>query len=76
MMGRFYFDVMDGEAHRDREGEELSDLCAARIAALEIAAAALRDRDADLQEGGELQVSVRDDTGATVFAVTTTARSL
>jgi len=75
-MNRFYFDVMDGEAHRDLEGEELSSASAARQAALEIAGAALRDRGAHLQSGGDLQVNVRDHTGATIFAVTTTAKTL
>lgn len=75
-MGRFYFDVMDGDTHRDQDGETFPDALAARRAAVEIAGAALQDRSENLQAGGELQVNVRDETGATIFAVATTAKSL
>ncbi|WP_395942939.1 DUF6894 family protein [Brevundimonas sp.] len=75
-MGRFYFDVTDGDTHRDQDGEAFQDASAARLAALEISAAALRDRGADLQGGGDLRVNVRDETGATIFSITTTAKIL
>lgn len=75
-MGRFFFDVTSAEASLDQEGDFLPDPRAARLAAFEIAGAALKDRGADLLDGGDLRVNVRDETGATIFSVTTTAKIL
>lgn len=72
-MKRFYFDVRDGSDNRDADGETFRDDSAARAAALEIASAAVRDRGDHLMEGGSVRVGMRDDTGATVFTVVTTA---
>lgn len=75
-MGRYYFDVTNGDASHDPEGEALPDARAAHLAALDIAGAALRDRSETLQDGGDLRVNVRDETGATIFSVTTIAKTL
>jgi hypothetical protein len=73
-MPRYFFHVRDGTSLIDNEGTELSDVAEAREQAVVAAGEAIRDMGARFW-GGELwEMNVIDESGATVCALTFTAK--
>ncbi len=71
-MPRFFFHVHDHRDLPDREGTELPDLDAARVAAVQTAGEMLRDYSQDFWSGQEWTMRVTDETGTDVLTLTFT----
>lgn len=74
-MTRYHFHSVDGTAFRDVDGEELRDLNEAKAVAIDVLAAALPAKQAQLWESRSFAVFVKDDAGRVVASLTTTAMS-
>ena len=72
-MTRYHFHAADGTPFRDRHGEELPDLDAARTVALDIMTEMLPSRAVEFWEQKSFSVAVKDETGRLVAVLTTIA---
>jgi len=70
---RYYFHTENGERVRDEQGEDLSDLDAAREEAVTILGEILRYRGATFWTTGSFSVIVTDEAGNAVVSITATA---
>lgn len=69
-MTRFHFNTSNGRTHRDIEGEELSSLSSARVEAVKLLAELLREQAEDFWATSNFDLTVTDDRGLTLFALT------
>ncbi|MBW6528474.1 hypothetical protein KZ813_16645 [Sphingomonas sp. RHCKR7] len=69
-MPRFFFDVHNGTARRDREGVELASVDAVRSFAARLAAQLLQEDPAAYWNGDMWHISVTDDMNLTLFRLT------
>lgn len=72
-MPRYYFHAADGAQIRDEDGEELTDLEAAKAVAASVMSELLLIRRQSLWDEGPLTVTVDDETGHRVACLTTMA---
>jgi hypothetical protein len=72
-MTRFHFHAADGSPFRDRHGEELPDLDAAKTVALDILTEMLPSRAVEFWDQKSFSVSVKDETGRLVAVLMTIA---
>lgn len=68
-MPRYYFDRRDGGFDPDTEGTELPGLEAARIEAINYAAAAVKDRPDYVGEGNDFRVEMFDERKLLLYTV-------
>lgn len=68
-MPRYYFDRRDGGFDPDTEGTELPDFDAARIEAINYAAAAVRDRPDYVRDGKDFRVELFDESKLLLYTV-------
>ena len=68
-MPHYFFDVRDGTYMPDREGTELAGLAAARVAAVELAGALLKDNPAKFWDGDDWRIEVKDDGNVILFVL-------
>lgn len=68
-MPRYFFHVVDSTVLPDREGVELADLAAARIEAISVAGAMLRDHANEFWTTGEWKVVVTGDDQTILFSI-------
>jgi hypothetical protein len=66
-MPRYFFHVIDGRDIIDSEGSELADLKEARIEAIQLAGAILRDEGDKFWNSGEWHMNVTDASGLSVL---------
>ena len=66
-MPRYFFHVIDGRSIIDNEGLELAGLKEARIEAIQLAGAILRDEGDKFWNGGEWHMNVTDASGHSVL---------
>ena len=72
-MPRYFFGSVDGQREPDEEGEELPNLEAAQLHAMQYAGEVLKSDPALLWKHGQWRVEVTDDTGELLFTVITLA---
>ena len=68
-MPRFFFHVADSVLVPDEEGTELADLAAARVEAVTVAGAMLRDHAPEFWNSGEWKVIVTDEDRLILFSI-------
>ena len=68
-MARYYFNVDDGSDLPDTLGMELSSLAAAKCEALRYASRLICDEAQRFWDAGELQMTVADEKGLTLFSI-------
>ena len=68
-MPRYFFHSEDGRLEHDDEGTELADSGAARIAAVQLAGALLKDRSQALWESTRWRLLVTDEHAAILFTI-------
>ena len=68
-MPRYYFDIVDGEEHLDREGVVLDDLSAARIEAVRLSAEVLKEMPERFWRSELWTMTVYDDARGKLFAL-------
>jgi len=73
-MSRYFFHVIDGSSELDSEGTELPDMVAVRSEAVRTAGEMLASEDADLFRDHPWQMSVVDESGATVLSLSFEAK--
>jgi hypothetical protein len=73
-MPRYFFNVRDGANLIDNDGTVLSDVAEAREQAVVAAGEAIRDMGARFWAGELWEMTVIDESGATVCALTFTAK--
>ena len=66
-MPRYFFHVIDGRSIIDNEGSELAGLKEARVEAIQLAGAILRDEGDKFWNGGEWHMDVTDASGQSVL---------
>lgn len=66
-MPRFHFNVYDGLSQLDREGQELAGWEEARLEAIRLAGAILRDEAKRIALGEDWRMEVTDETGLVLF---------
>ncbi|HEV7255369.1 MAG TPA: hypothetical protein VGN97_19980 [Mesorhizobium sp.] len=66
-MARYFFHIMDDRALVDTEGTEMDSLDAMRVEAIRLAGRVLADDAERLPSGRPWQMTVADESGATVF---------
>jgi len=71
-MPQYFFQLTEGELFPDLDGIELTDLAAARRAAIDIAAERLRGSGEELWRAGQWRVEIRDENGIIVGALSVT----
>jgi hypothetical protein len=69
-MPRYFFDVHDGTANIDDHGTVLAGLDEARLEAARFSGVMLAEGAKEFWNGEEWTVTVRDETGLTLFALT------
>ena len=69
-MNRYFFDIEDGRASRDREGTELTSQQQVRLEAVKLLGQVLRERSASFWDDPELRLTVRDDTDLILMRLT------
>ncbi len=69
-MGRYFFDIEDGQTSRDIEGTDFPTLKAAQNNAVRMLGQMLCDRSASFWDEPELGLTVRDDTDLTMMRLT------
>ncbi len=78
-MPRYFFHLLNGREHPDKEGTVLAGLEEARAQAVRTARAMLKDAGGSFWQTAKWQMSVTDEVGATVcllrFQGTTTGRA-
>jgi hypothetical protein len=72
-MPRYFFSTANGERDIDKDGMELADPTAARIAAIRHAGAIMENEPEVLWDGGDFRVEVTDDCGLLLFTIITLA---
>ena len=72
-MPRYFFHSADGSLDVDIDGAELADLPAARLEAVKLAGAILREEPEDVWHSGSWRVEVTDQSGSLLFTVVTVA---
>ena len=68
-MPRYFFHCADGMLERDEEGQELPDLAAAQLTAVQYAGLVLQGSPQDLWHHGSWRVEVADENGVLLFIV-------
>jgi hypothetical protein len=66
-MPRYFFHVIDGRDIIDNEGSELADLKEARVEAIQLAGAILRDEGDKFWKGEEWHMNVTDASGLSLL---------
>lgn len=69
-MTRYFFDLSNGQVWVDEEGVDLPDLETAKLEAARYLAEMLREHHETFSADGEWQLSVRDDSGLSLFTFT------
>jgi Domain of unknown function (DUF6894) len=72
VMGRYYFNVDDGSNIRDTLGMDLPALAAAKCEAVRYASRLICDDAEHFWDAGVFQMTVSDEKGLTIFALTLT----
>lgn len=75
-MPRYFFHCADGTIDRDEEGQELPNLAAAQLAAVQYAGIVLQGSPQDLWHNGSWRVEVTDEHGILLFIVLTNTVSM
>jgi hypothetical protein len=73
---RFFFHLRDGQDLPDLEGTELPDAAAARVEAIRLSGAMLKDQASSGWDGTEWRLTVVDETGTPVFLLRYSADDL
>ena len=68
-MPRYFFDVRDGTYMPDKDGTELPGLTEARVAAVELAGALLKDNAVRFWDGDDWRIEVKDDANVILFVL-------
>ncbi len=72
-MPRYFFHTADGSRERDSEGTELADHYAARVEAIRLTGAIMKESPDVLWDGHEFRVEVMDETDTLLFTIVTLA---
>jgi hypothetical protein len=73
---RFFFHLRDGENLPDLEGTDLPDAAAARVEAIRLSGAMLKDQASSGWDGTEWRLTVVDETGTAIFLLRYSADDL